>query len=208
MSNTTSPAIGVLRVTTLSAILVCLGCRGDIARWTGKPEGTICLRPGMSRQTAQQNSTIRLNTYGDSGRFFDFVLAGDSIRFRGCVQYMLSDGPEGRISLMAFDSANESWPDLLRALRQTERVLLQKGWSYAPGSHKVDSLPVDARDAPITSSGAIDAFHFVKGDLSLTITPSALWSGLPKWRSQKRAKVFWRSTTITTADSDEEVPVR
>jgi hypothetical protein len=208
MSTTKSPAIRILRVTVLSAAVVSMGCRGDIARWTGKPEGTICLRPGMSRQTAQRNSTIRLNTYGDSGRFFDFVLAGESIRFRGCVQYMLSDGPGGRISLMAFDSANESWPDLLRALRQTEKVLLERGWSYAPGSPKIDSLPVNARDAPITSSGAIDAFHLVKGDLSLTITPSGLWSGVPKWRSQRRARVFWRSMTITTADRDGEIPVR
>jgi hypothetical protein len=72
-------------------------CGGDIARITGRPEGTITLRPGMTRADATRQSTIKLNTFGDSGRFFDFVLAGDGIRFAGNTQYLISEDSRGRI---------------------------------------------------------------------------------------------------------------
>lgn len=145
------------------------------------PDGTICLAPGMSRAEAQRLSTITLNQFGDSGRDFDFVLAGDGIRFKHCVEYAISTDANGRIEDFNVHTANESWEALRREVNLAEKLLLARGWRYAPGSRTVASMK-DIR----TDSGALDAYRFVKGDLELTLTPSRLW----------REKKYWRSVTI------------
>src|SRR5687768_12466040 len=89
--------------------LLLAACTGDIARWTGRSEGTFSFDPGMTRSEAQQRSTIKINQYGDQGRFFDVVLATERIRFKGCVEYATST-KDDRITMLDFDSEKESWP--------------------------------------------------------------------------------------------------
>jgi hypothetical protein len=149
----------------------------------------------MSRADAARQSTMKLNTFGDSDRFFDFVLAGDGVRFAGNTQYMISEDSRGRIESFSFASANESLPRLLARLTQTEADLLRAGWRYDSGSPRVASFPRKAEDVRRTDSGAIDAFRFVKGDLMLTVTPYAKWGG-------RRPKVFWRSMNVSLAEAE------
>ena len=150
---------------------------------------------------------MRLGQYGDSGKFLDIVLDGEALRFKGCSQYAISTDDKDVITDFSFASANESWSDLLHSARRTEELLTKRGWTLAPDSRGVDSLPADAKSASskITDSGAIDVFRYIKGDTQLTVTPSGLWGGVPWWRTQ-RAKVFWRSMNVSRFEPPVDEP--
>ena len=187
----------------LALAFLALACfRGQIARWTGRSQGTVSFNAGMTLEEAQKLSTLKLNQYGDSMHYFDFVLAAEPIRVPGCVLYSYSL-KDGRIEYGSVASADESWPDLLRSARETEKVLLTHGWKRDPRSRTLASLPSNPRDAAerITSSGAIDAFDFVKGNIKLTITPSGHWGGIAGWKPANRAKVFWRFVGVSLIDA-------
>ena len=162
----------------------------------------------MTRQEVQERSTVHLGQYGDSGRFLDVVLIGESLRFRGCTQYAISTDDRDRITGFRFMTSNESWRDVLRSARLTEQHLLKNGWVLAPGSRGVASLPDDAGAASgkITQSGAIDAFRYLKGTTALTLTPSGKWGGIPWWRT-RGAKVFWRSMDVSFVDSSSQAGI-
>jgi len=191
-------------------VVLATGCSGDIARWTGRSEGTISLNAGMTRAEVQRRSTIALNQYGDSGRLFDFVLDGETLRFRGCMMYAVTSTDNGRITAFSFASANQSWPETLRDARRIDELLLKRGWRHDPRTRTVASLPTNPRDAAgrITDSGAIDAFWYYKGDRGLTLTVSGLWGGIPWYRSANGAKVFWRAMDIGLTDGEEMAAIR
>jgi hypothetical protein len=185
--------------------LFALSCdSGQIARWTGRSQGTVSFTAGMTRQEAQRLSTLEFNEYGDSMHYFDFVLAGESIRIPGCVLYGYSLS-QGRIEYGSVATADESWPELLRKAREIETQLLAHGWKRDPRTNTLASLPTNPHDAAerITGSGAIDAFDFVKGNMSVRITPSGHWGGIPWWRRASRAKVFFHFVGVSLMDEDE-----
>jgi hypothetical protein len=192
--------------------LFALSCHpGQIARWTGRSQGTVSFNAGMTLKDAQRLSTLKLNEYGDSMHYFDFVLAGEPIRVPGCILYGYSiRHDDGRIEYGSVASADESWPALLRNAREIETLLLAHRWKRDPRTNTLASLPTNPRDAAesITGSGAIDAFDFVKGNIKLRITPSGHWGGIPWWRPPNRAKVFWHFVGVSLIDEDEMKRIR
>lgn len=183
-----------LILTSAFMVLAVQGCPGDVARWTGRTEGKVVVEPGMTKAQVQQRSTVNLGPYGDSGRFVDFVLPTEGIVFRGIQMFMFTSGKDGRVSDVSMFSANESWPDLVRAATRTEEILLANGWKPDPGQPSIRSLTRDPQDAAagITGSGAIAGadFSYSKGKQKFRIAAGGLWSGIPSWRNPHRARVF------------------
>jgi len=186
-----------LILTSAFMVLAVQGCPGDVARWTGRTEGKVVFVPGMTKEQVQQRSTVTLGQYGDSGRFVDFVLPSEGIVFRGIQMFMFTSGTNGPVSDLSMFSANESWPDLVRAAKRTEEILLANGWKPDPGQPSIRSLTRDPQDAAagITGSGAIAGadFSYSKGKQKFRIAAGGLWSGIPSWRNPDRAAVFWRN---------------
>ncbi len=182
---------------TIMAVLLARECPGEVARWTDRTEGTIWIAPGMTRAEVERRATTRIGQYGDSGRFVDFVLAGVGMRLHGIQMFMLTTGKDGTVDYVSMISANESWPDLLRAAKRTEAILIARGWKPAPGQRGVESLTSDPRDAAadVTGSGAIAgaSFTWSKGRQKFTLAAGGLWSGIPWWRNARGVKVFWRN---------------
>ncbi|MGZ8830936.1 MAG: hypothetical protein ACXW2Q_11240 [Thermoanaerobaculia bacterium] len=184
---------------TIIVVLLPRECDGTVARWTDRSEGTIWIAPGMTREQVERRATTRMGQYGDSGRFVDFVLAGEGMRLRGIQMFMLTSGKAGPVESVSMITANETWPDLVRAAKRTESILIARGWKPAPGQRGVESLTSDPRDAAadVTGSGAIAgaSFTWSKGRQEFTLAAGGLWSGIPWWRYARGAKVFWRNMT-------------
>jgi hypothetical protein len=177
--------------------LVVKGCPGDVARWTGRAEGRVVVRPGMTKDEVRQQATTTIGTYGDSGRFVEFELPAAGLVLPGIEAFVIDEGSDGRVDHVNLISANESWPDLLRAAIATEDRLLAGGWVAEPGQAPVRSLTTDPRAAAagITESGAIENadFSYSKGDQKLRLSAGGLWGGIPRWRDSSRARVFFRT---------------
>jgi hypothetical protein len=172
-------------------------CPGEVARWRGQPEGQVVVRPGMSKDEVRRESTVAISTHGDSGRFVDIELTSDKILLSGIQMFVIDEGEGGQVDYVSLTSANESWPDLVRAAIRTEETLLGHGWKPEAGQPSVRSLTRNPREAAaaVTESGAIAYANFVfwKEDERLELAAGGLWSGIPWWRPASRAKVFWRS---------------
>jgi len=187
------------------AVLFPRACPGEVARWTDRTEGTIWIAPGMTHEAVARRATTTIGQYGDSGRFVDFVLAGEGMRLHGIQQFTFSSAPDGTIESVSMFSANESWPDLVRSAKRTEAILIAHGWKPAPGQKGVASLSSDPRVAAagITDSGAIAgaSFTWSKGRQEFTLEAGGLWSGIPWWRRASGADVFWRNMTYDPGNS-------
>ena len=199
--NPRSCAVGCA-LTTLAlagtvSVLVIKGCPGEVARWTNRPEGRIVIRPGMTKEQVQRESTIRLGTYGDSGRFIDVDLPTEGLVLHGIEQFRCDTQTDGRVDYVTMFGGNESWPELLRVAIRTEESLLANGWHPETGQASIRSLTRDPREAArrVTESGEIGGAHFVyrKGKQRFTIAPGGEWSGIPFWSFPSRARVFWRN---------------
>ncbi len=171
-------------------------CPGEVAKWTGRSEGRVGVRPGMTKDEAQREATVQLSQYGDSGRFVEFELTSDRILLWGIQMFRLDAGEDERVSYVSLFSANETWPQLRKRAIATEETLLAKGWRAAPGQPSIRTLtrsPKEAADG-VTESGVIaySQFIFSKGDEVFKLDAGGLWSGLPWWQWSSRAKVFWR----------------
>lgn len=189
--------MSVVLLAGVGAALAVKGCPADVARWTGRPAGRVVVRPGMTKEQVRQQATIRIGEYGDSGRFVEFELPGAGLVLRGIEIFAIDAGPDGRVELVDMISANESWPDLLRAAIATEERLLAGGWAPSPGQASVRSLPTDPREAAraITGSGALANadFSYTKGDQAFRLSAGGLWGGIPWWSASRRARVFFRN---------------
>ena len=177
--------------------LVVKGCPGEIARWTGRPEGRVVVKPGMTREQVQREATVTLGQYGDSGRFVDFELTTERITFSGIQTFRLDAGEDGRINFVSMLSANESWPELVRTAARTEELLLAHGWKPEPGQMSIQSLTTDPRKAAadVTESGEVanTRFTYRKDTQEFQIAAGGLWSGIPWWQPASHAKSFGRN---------------
>ena len=180
----------------VAAAVAVKGCPGDVARWTGRAEGRVVVRPGMTKDQVRQEATVRIGTYGDSGRFVEFELPAAGLVLPGIEIFAIDEGSDGRVDHVNMISANETWPDLLRAAIATEERLLAGGWVPEPGQAPVRSLTTDPRAAAagITDSGVIAniGFSYTKGDQKLRLSAGGLWGGIPWWRDSSRARIFYR----------------
>jgi hypothetical protein len=180
-------------------------CHGCVAQWRDKSEGTISLTAGMTRAEAQRRSTIPLREYGDSNYYFDFVLAGESLRFHGNSLYSISAEKDGRISGFSALSANQTWSEARHDIQRTERMLLERGWKRDVQLESMDSLPTGARAAGngVNYDTSIRRVWYYKGDRMVELTVAGLWGGIPWYRIPATAKSFWRVVGIYTLDPDD-----
>jgi hypothetical protein len=198
-----SCAIGCGTVTlllaALAAVLLARGCPGEVARWRGRPEGRVFVRPAMTKEEVRRQATLPIGEHGGSGRFLDFELTSDRILFPGIAQFAIHAGSNGQVTHVSLFSANESWPDLLEKATAIEENLLAHGWKRDAAQAAVRSLTRKAREAAagITDSGAIGGAYFVfsKGEEQLILQAGGLWSGIPWWRRANGARIFWRDMT-------------
>lgn len=187
---------GLILVSVIG-VLVLRGCPGEVARWTDRTQGTVVVVPGMTREQVQQRTTVKLGQYGNSNSYVDFALPAEGILFHGIQMFTFDSEPDGRVSSVSMITAGESWPDLVRAVRRTESILLANGWKPDPGQPSILTMTEDAHEAEqgITGSGAIagSEFRYSKGDRRFRLAAGGLWSGIPSWRNPDRAEVFWRN---------------
>lgn len=190
-------ALVALMLSAAGVMVVVRGCPGDVARWTGRPEGQVVVKPGMTREHVQREATVTLGQYGDSGRFVDFELTTDRIAVPGIQMFRLDAGEDGRIVFVSMLSANESWQDLVKAAMRTEEQLLENGWEPLPGQPSIRSLTTDPRKAAadVTESGEIASTRFIyrKGTQEFQVAAGGLWSGIPWWLPNSYARSFWRN---------------
>jgi hypothetical protein len=186
----------VLILAAVGATLAVKACPGDVARWTGRPQGRVVVRPGMTKAAVRREATTRIGEYGDSGRFVEFDLPAAGLVLPGIAIFSVDAGKDGRVDHVNMIGANESWPDLRDAAIATEERLLAGGWVPEAGQASVRSLTTDPRAsaAGITESGVIAnlGFSYAKGEQRFRLSAGGLWGGIPRWRDARRARVFYR----------------
>ena len=136
----------------------------------------------MTHAEAQRRSTIPLSYYGGSSYYFDFVLADESLRFRGNEVYGVMWDKEVLTSFEAL-SAHQSWAETRHDLIRAEELLLARGWKRDKDMRSMTKLPESASDArsAINYDTSIDRAFYYKGPLMIEL--SACGYGRDFWRT-------------------------
>lgn len=192
------------------ALLLVKACPAEVTRWTGRSEGRVVVRPGMTRQEVEREATVEISEYGDSGRYVEFELTSDGIALPGMQMFRLEVREDGKVSYVDLFSANETWSGLRRRAIAIEEQLLAKGWKAAPGQPSIRTLPATPKQAAagVTESGAIAHGQFIysKGDEVFKLEAGGLWSGIPWWQPASRAESFWRNMSYFPLGDPFAVP--
>lgn len=185
--------------------LISSSCHGCIAEWRGKSEGTINLSPGMSRNEAQRRSSIPLAQYGSSDYFFEYVLAGESLRFRKMISYAVT-WENGRIDRFQAQSSYKQWAEARHDIERAEQLLLQRGWTRsAQGRPGMAGLPDSARDAAdeVNYDTSIRRCFYYKGDKLIDLDVNGLTGGLPWYRFANEPNMFWYVIHVYQMNADD-----
>jgi len=185
-----------VRTVVLLFVLSTTSLHGCIAEWRGRSEGTVNLTVGMTRDEAQRRSTIPLNTYGDSDHYFDFVLAGEALRFRGNDLYSIS-WKDGKVEDFSTLSADQTWAEARHDVQRAEALLLERGWKRNQDMEGMSTLPESARAAAnaVNYDTSIRRTFYEKGDLQLELTVCG-HGKIPWYRIARDAEKFWHSVGV------------
>jgi len=185
-----------VRIAVLLIALSTSSIHGCIAEWRGRSEGTVNLTVGMTRAEAQRRSTIPLNTYGDSEHYFDFVLAGEALRFRGNDLYSISWKDE---KVEDFDtlSADKTWAETRHDVQRAETLLLERGWKRSADSDTMSTLPESARTAAnaVNYDTSIRRTYYEKGNLQISLRACG-HGKIPWYRNARTAEKFWHGVGV------------
>lgn len=165
---------------------------GCIAEWRGRSEGTIELTSGMTRVDAQRRSTIPLLEYGDSNYYFDFVLAGESLRFRHLNLYGITWNG-GVVEHFTALSEKHVWTETRRDVQRAEQLLLARGWIRDRDTQPMSTLTDNAREAAhsVYYDTAIRRTFYNKGNLQVEISACGEPGGMPWYRFANEPRMFW-----------------
>ena len=178
---------------------------GCIAEWRDQSEGTINLTTGMSRSEAQRRSSIRLLEVGSDDYYYDFVLAGEALRFHSMHRYAVQ-WQDGRVDYFKAFSTYRQWADARHDVQRAEQLLLQRGWTRSPiGKDGMADLPASARDAAdaVNYDTSIRRCFFYKGDKLIDLEVNGLTGGMPWYRFANEPKMFWYVIGVYPMDAHD-----
>jgi len=168
-----------------------------MAEWRGVSEGTINLTVGMTRAEAQRRSTIPLGDYGGSAYYFDFVLAGEALRFKGINVYDIG-WENGKIEKFSALSEKQTWSQARHDAQRAEMLLLERGWKRDPQTHAMSTLTDNARDAAnaVNYDTSIRRTFYEKGDLQIELSACGEPGGIPWYRTSRDQQIFWHAVAV------------
>jgi hypothetical protein len=181
------------------AVLLAACSADDLHRFAGVPQGTLVVGLGMPMSEVARRSTVKLHklptlgltsgSYADGNAYFDFELAGSSLRFHGCSMYSIDfEGPDETVTgiNVHITASRHRWPALQRELRETAAKLKADGWEpwHRDGQPTLESfLARDASKIGTTSSGRIASFEWRKGGAVATLSADRAWDSAQFWSS-------------------------
>jgi hypothetical protein len=183
-----------------SLAAACGACdEGDLHRIAGIPQGTLVVGLGMPMGDVARRSTVKLHklptlglpngNYADGNAYFDFELAGSSVRFHGCSMYSIDyEGPREIVTSMSVFITPKSlrWRAFQQELRDTAGKLKADGWE--PYQH--DGWPAlesflsrDGSKIETTPSDVVATFDWKKGGALFRLSAHRAWDGPDFWSS-------------------------
>lgn len=194
----------VLVTAVFFSVLACDA--GDRARMMDKSQGTLSAAIGMSMKEVAARSTLKLHklptlsktvNYATGNAYFDFELAGSSLRFHGCSMYFMdAEGPEETVtSINVFlTPSRHRWGAFRRELTDTAAKLKADGWAphARQGWPTLESfVSQDGSKIQTTDSGAVACFDWSKGSQLFRLTAHRAWDGPQFWSSFDLTEEAW-----------------
>lgn len=206
-----------VRLICIVAGFAILSCAGDVTPWKRKSQGTIVINTGMKERDVLRESTLKgLQPYGEIGSavayggsdsVFDFVLAGEELRFHGCILYSfdVEKTPERRVKSLSMHGPDESWREMVPGLLEVDKRLQANGWNPIGRCESIEEWTRQKpRDVVVTPSGTSEAWTWIKGSREFTLSAKKSWGGIRWWQNSVNARVFSRTMHVATL-SDEDL---
>jgi hypothetical protein len=187
------------RALLIALTLVIPACgEADLARLRDKSQGTLSAAPGMRMSEVAERSTLKPHklptlgstvNYATGNAYFDFELAGSTLRFHGCSMYSISaKGSEETVdSISVFVTPRHlRWGAFTRELKDTAAKLKADGWQphVQTGRPTLETfMAQDGSKIETTPSDVVATFAWSKGSLLLDLSAHRAWDGPRFWSS-------------------------